>query len=90
MPVTLKLAMASCITGLLGVGVFSWFKPLASAVLCGITSLVAIVTGYLALRLIRKSADSSGKGLAITGIVLGFVAWVCMVDGLVRWLGFYF
>lgn len=46
-------------------GIFFWFLP---------TSIVAVVLGHLSLSEIRKSAGRlKGQGLAITGLVLGYM-----------------
>jgi uncharacterized protein DUF4190 len=56
-------------------------KAIASLV-CGLmffftpTSIAAIVLGHLALSDIKKSAGRiAGRGLAVAGLVLGYVAW---------------
>lgn len=61
---TSPLAIVSLVSGLLG-----WsLLPL-------IGSIVAIVTGHLARGEIRRAPDRyEGDGLAITGLVLGYVA----------------
>jgi hypothetical protein len=64
------------------------------SLVCGILflflpfSIIAVIFGYLALSEIRKNPGRfTGKGLAITGIVLGYVGVACIV-GLIG-LGIY-
>ena len=60
---TSSLAITSLIGGILG-----WtFVPL-------IGSLLAIITGHMARKEIRANPALSGDGLAVTGLVLGYVA----------------
>lgn len=40
---------------------------------CGVTSIPAIITGHLALRRIEETGNG-GKGMAIAGIVFGYLA----------------
>ncbi|MFZ5470394.1 MAG: DUF4190 domain-containing protein [Myxococcota bacterium] len=51
---------------------------LVSGVLCCIpfASVVALVTGILAMKQIDRNSQESGKGLAIAGIVLGALGFV--------------
>jgi Domain of unknown function (DUF4190) len=56
---TSGLAIASLVLGLL------W--------LCGLGSILAIILGFVALSSIKRTGQS-GKGMAIAGVVLGFVA----------------
>jgi type IV pilus assembly protein PilA len=59
---TSGLAIASLVLGILGF-------------ITGITGLIALVLGILALRGINKSSgEVKGKGLAISGIILGIVS----------------
>jgi hypothetical protein len=64
------------------------------SIICGILfvilplSIVAVIFGYIALSEIRKSPGRlKGRGLAITGIVLGYVGVACIVGFF--GLGFY-
>jgi hypothetical protein len=60
-PKTSGLAIASLVTGL-----FFWC--------CAVPGIVAIVLGHLALESIEDSGGTkSGRGMAIAGIVLGWV-----------------
>lgn len=66
------LAIASLVTGL-----FFWA--------CVVPGIVAIVLGHLALESIEDSAGTkSGRGMAIAGIVLGWVG-IGIVAALVLW-----
>jgi hypothetical protein len=69
-PGTNGLAIASLILGLVG-----WVP-------CGLGSILAVVFGFVARRQIRDTGrGSGGDGLAIAGIVLGFLgilAWIVL------------
>jgi len=67
-PATNGLAIASFVLGLVG-----WVP-------CGIGSVVAIVLGFVARNQIREShGRQGGDGLALAGIVLGFVAIALLI-----------
>jgi Domain of unknown function (DUF4190) len=55
------MAIASLVCGVLG---FST---------CGVTSILAIIFGHVSLGQIRRN-DEDGRGMAIAGLVLGYVA----------------
>ncbi|MFP3968407.1 DUF4190 domain-containing protein [Actinomadura fulvescens] len=59
---TSGLAIGSLIAGIVGL-------------LCGFGSIVAVVLGHLALSKIKKTGEG-GRGLAIAGLILGYVALV--------------
>ena len=66
-PGTNGLAIASFICGL--------------AFFCGITAPVAVVLGHVALSQIKRTGES-GRGLAIAGLVLGYLVvagWVVLI-----------
>jgi hypothetical protein len=66
------LAVASLVTGL-----FFWC--------CAIPGIVSIVLGHLALEDIENSGGAkSGRGMAVAGIVLGWVG-IAIVGALVLW-----
>jgi len=66
------LAVASLVTGL-----FFWF--------CAIPGIVSIVLGHIALEGIESSSGAkTGRGMAIAGIVLGWVG-IGLVGVLVLW-----
>lgn len=52
------------------------------SVFCFVTSLPAVICGHLALSEIRRTG-SSGRGQAITGLVLGYVFLVILIIALV-------
>lgn len=62
-PATSRHAAASLTFGILGV--------LLSCCAFGVPSLLAVVTGHLAIREI-KSSGRSGRGLATAGLILGY------------------
>jgi hypothetical protein len=56
------------------VGASGGWGPLASgafAVLAGVIGVGSLVLGFLALRQIRRSSALRGKGLAISGLIMG-------------------
>ena len=73
------LALASMITGLAGI-LLSWcFGP--------IPGIVALVLGFVALSQIKKSPEKySGKGMAITGIVVGALTIAFYILLLIFWV----
>jgi len=78
-PPSQALATASMIVGLAGI-LLSWcFGP--------VPAIVALVLGLVALSQIKKSPDKfSGKGMAITGIVVGAITIVFYVLILIGWI----
>jgi hypothetical protein len=65
------LAIASLVLGIL------WF--------CGVGAILALVFGYIAKGQIdRSEGRQSGRGMAIAGIVLGWIG----IAGLVLWIVF--
>ena len=71
--------MASMIVGLAGI-LLSWcFGP--------VPAIIALVLGLVALSQIKKSPDKfSGKGMAITGIVVGAVTIALYILILIGWI----
>lgn len=66
---TNPLALISMIAGIIGVTLLPF-----------LASIVAIITGHLARGEIRRNpAHYSGDGMAITGLVLGYIAVVLTV-----------
>ena len=66
------LAITALICGIAGVALF-W---LAYIVLPFLAAVTAIITGHLALGRIKRDPALGGKGIAITGLVLGYVGAV--------------
>jgi hypothetical protein len=65
-PKTNTLAIVSLVTSLL------W--------LCGVGSLAAIICGHLGLREIdRSSGTQTGRGMAIAGLVIGYLGLIAAV-----------
>jgi cytoskeletal protein RodZ len=59
------------------VGIVSWFTPLGLAV---VLALLALIFGAVALGRIKKNPEGlHGKGMAITGIVLGLVGLIIVM-----------
>lgn len=64
------LAIASLVLGILS--------------LCGIGSILAVIFGHVSLNQIRRSGDrEGGRGMAITGVVLGWIGIAAIVVYLV-------
>jgi hypothetical protein len=67
------LAIVSLITGILGLPFFFCW------IFGGPLDLVAIITGHLAVSEIKKNPARTGKGLALTGLVCGYLSLVLLV-----------
>lgn len=81
---TSGLAITSLVCGIAGVVLF-W------AVLPIIASIVAVVTGHMALGQLRRQPGLGGRGLAIAGLILGYVMVAVLAITLVTSvLGFLF
>lgn len=63
---TSGLAVASLITGIAGI-------VLSFAVFPLLASLAAIITGHMALKQTRPGSALGGRGMAIAGLILGYV-----------------
>jgi len=70
-----KLAQASLLLGIL-----------ANMILPVIASIPGIVCGHLALRAMRRDPHLLGRGMAITGLWLGYVSIVASVFLVVLWM----
>ncbi|KAB2343987.1 DUF4190 domain-containing protein [Actinomadura rudentiformis] len=66
---TNALAIGSLVAGIVGI-------------VCGVGSIVAIVLGHLALSKIKKTGEA-GRGLAITGLILGYLAILAWIAYLI-------
>lgn len=73
-PKTNTLAIVSLVTGIV-----SLFIPIA---------LVAVITGHIALGQIKRLGEN-GRGLAIAGLILGYVGIVLAIIVLVLWASFF-
>lgn len=60
------LAIASLICGLSGLLLFWLFAPV-------IASVIAVITGHMALKQIRSNPVLGGRGMAITGLITGYI-----------------
>lgn len=60
-----------------GMAVASLVMGIAGLFFCGITGILGLIFGYIARRQIREG-NGSGDGMAIAGIVLGWV-WVALL-----------
>jgi uncharacterized protein DUF4190 len=75
---TSTLAVVSLVAGILG-----W------TLLPFVGSLVAIVTGHLARKEIRRSPALDGDAMAVIGLVLGWVAVIGTVLGILAFVLFF-
>lgn len=66
------LAITSLICGLAGLFLFWLFVPVAA-------SVVAVITGHMALKQIRSNPVLGGRGLAITGLITGYIGVAIVV-----------
>lgn len=79
-PQTSTLAIVSLVSGILGLTAFP-----------GIGSIVAIITGHLAKGEIDRSQGTiGGKGLAIAGLILGYLMVALAIIGALLFLAFIF
>ena len=77
-PETSLLAIISLVAGILGV-----FGAFVAPVLA---SIVAIVTGHMARsRIAREPARLSGDGVALVGLILGYIGIFVSAIGLIFW-----
>lgn len=67
------MSIASLVLGLVGVPLCFLFVP----------SLLAVVFGFVGMNQIKQDPTQRGRGLAIAGVVLGFVMLGLMVLALV-------
>lgn len=80
-PTTNALALTSLVCGLVGLATFN-FPPGA------VVSILAVVFGHVALRQIRQAPiPPRGRGLAVAGLVLGYVGIVLAILFWVWFLG---
>lgn len=71
------LAIASLVLGIVGLPFCLWF----------IGGIPALILGYMAKSQIRASGDTEqGRGMALAGIILGWISVVCTVLFIVLWL----
>ncbi|WP_194763255.1 DUF4190 domain-containing protein [Microbacterium sp. UFMG61] len=69
---TSGLAVTSLICGIAGVVLFWLFLPM-------LASIVAVVTGHMALRQIKADPSLAGRGMAIAGVIMGYVMTAFLV-----------
>ena len=75
------MAIASMVCGILGVLLIFF----ACGMVSGITAVPAVVLGHLAMRAIARSEKPmSGRGMAITGLVTGYLGILAQF----AWVGF--
>lgn len=73
---TNTLAIVSLVSGIAGLVGFAWFY--------GLVSLLAVITGHLALSRIKRNREG-GRGMAIAGLILGYLglALILLIIGVV-------
>lgn len=78
-----SLATTSMVVGIVGV-VFSWVPVLAQ-----ILGILAIVFGFISKNKINNSKDTTGKGMAIAGIIMGFISFfgIAFIIGVLAYFG---
>lgn len=74
------LAITSLICGLAGLVLFWLFAPV-------IASIVAVITGHMALKQIKANPMLAGRGLAITGLITGYVGLGLLVIEILLFVG---
>lgn len=81
-PETSALAVASLVLGIVAITI-GWVIPGASA----IGSILAVIFGHIALSYTdaRRPDHKSGRGLAIAGLVLGYIV-VALIAIVVLWV----
>jgi tetrahydromethanopterin S-methyltransferase subunit C len=60
------------VLGLLGVCV-AFFIPVAGPICDGLLAIAAVVTGFIGMSQVGKTGEK-GKGMAIAGLIMGFLA----------------
>lgn len=58
---------------------------LVTSILWG-TALVGVITGHIALSQIKRTGES-GRGLALAGVVIGYVGIGSALLGIILWMG---
>jgi hypothetical protein len=58
---------------------------LVTSILWG-TALVGVITGHIALSQIKRTGES-GRGLALAGVIIGYVGIGSALLGIVLWVG---
>ncbi|UTT61404.1 DUF4190 domain-containing protein [Microcella humidisoli] len=61
---------------------------IVSLVLAFFISLGAVICGHIALSQIKKTGEN-GRGLAIAGLVLGYLGLVAGLIGTILWISFF-
>lgn len=86
-----KISLNSMILGIEGIVAFivgAITGGLFWAILFILSSIVAFILGFIGLHRVNKNPDKyKGKGLAITGIILGSIGLVLLIIGLVGVVG---
>ena len=78
------LAITSLICGIAGVVLFWAVVPL-------LASIVAVITGHMALRQTKENPAIGGRGMAFAGLIMGYIMVAVLVVGIVMTvIGFLF
>jgi hypothetical protein len=70
------MAIAAMILGIVGL-----FPGVFLGLLLGIPSLLAVIFGHIAKSKCQRDPDLKGSGMAVTGIILGYVALAILSIG---------
>lgn len=78
------LAITSLICGIAGILLFWAVVPL-------IASIVAVITGHMALRQTKQNPAIGGRGMAFAGLIMGYIMVAVLIVGIVMTvIGFLF
>jgi len=72
------MSIASMVCGIVGIVVSCLFWPVGI-----VLAIVAVILGILGLNEIKKQPEIGGRGMAITGIVLGGISLVLAILGII-------
>jgi hypothetical protein len=68
-----------------GLAIASMVVSLASIVICGFPAIVGAIMGHVARRQIRERGED-GDGMALTGVIVGWIVFALSVIGTVAYL----
>lgn len=61
-----------------GMAIGALVSAIAGALLCGVLSIVGAILGHVALNQIKQTGEE-GRGMALAGVIIGWVAFVLSV-----------
>jgi Domain of unknown function (DUF4190) len=71
-----------------GLAIASMVVSLASIVVCGLPAIIGAIMGHVARRQIRER-NEAGDGMALTGIIVGWIVFVLSVLGILAYVVFF-